>query len=232
MCFRGSTPTCPICSVSCRDIRFSPLALSITELFEVECMNKDKGCNVYVLKRDISEHEKICRFTENIKCPGKGCLIMVSLETIYKHLETCCVQQVSDTPVVLGEPYSIEINNATYFCDFIPCVVEIANISDKLFLCSENLGDDGAVFLVKLLSEDSFRRYQLRLEVMNKENTIGRSLLAETVHIHEDTSKALSDGNALEIKANVMQKLMFYGETFCGNFSFTKGLKRKLDLDQ
>lgn len=60
--------------------------------------------------------------------------------------------------------------------------------------------------------------------------------MAVTVHIHEDKSKALSDGNALEIKANVMQKIMFYGETFCGNFSFTifekKGSKRKLDLDQ
>jgi len=161
---------------------------------------------------------------------------MVSLETIYKHLETCCVQQISDTPVVPGEPYSIEINNATYFCDFITCVVDIADISEKLFLCSETQGDNGAVFLVKLIGEDSCKRYQLRLEVMNKQNTIGRSLLAETVQIHEDTSKALSDGNALEVKANIMQKIMSYGETFCGNFSFTifekMGSKRKLDVNQ
>lgn len=223
-------PQCPTCRQPMNPEMFSTLALKISELLEIDCINKEKGCKMSLLKNQLLQHEAECRFTENIDCPGSNCSVKVSLATIVDHVLRCPGVQVMAAGASFNIPTLLNIK-FNYIVGNITVLYNILNCEDKVFLVTRRINQE-TVFFMKLLSEDRKKKYTVQMEVSNQDNTLARSFIGETVHLFEKDEQALEEGDAIDISDKVLRKtatLVKENSNFLLLVKFT--LKRKFVTD-
>ena len=91
--------------------RYSQIALNVSDLLDIDCVNQVLGCKAKLPKSFLIEHEENCVYAQNLDCPNarSGCRVKVSYTDCIEHLTKTCTFGDELRTVELGKPKSYRL---------------------------------------------------------------------------------------------------------------------------
>mgnify|MGYP000592326740 CR=1 FL=1 len=194
-CFRETCPTCRTTMNTLSEDNHLPrkmflslsiteLLVSITELLDYNCIYAEEGCKVTLKKGDIEIHEEGCDYHKNIPCPAPKCKSLVSRHSVGNHVLTCEHVKISKDTLTLGKQISKKFSNSfeAEVAYFGTRVFKLKDSEDLLYLVSvEDEASSSSLLFMRLLSTGMNKKYSVKLEISDLDETISKSFLGSTL---------------------------------------------------
>ena len=182
----------------------SPLAPLISELLLFTCINQEKGCSVQLYRAELVKHEKVCKYSENLVCPGLNCTTRVSLASVKEHISTCFDLSDTRNSFAVGVSEEFVFTNTDPVNTIQPVLRFVESSQDAMVLYGQ-MAKEKTVLFFRLLTEP-VNRYILELKVIGHNDTT-RSIQGEPVPFNMRLEDAVKNGYTLEFTLESLEKM-------------------------
>jgi len=201
---------CPVCREYSWEERYSQIALNVSDLLDIDCVNQVLGCKAKLPKSFLIEHEENCVYAQNLDCPNarSGCRVKVSYTDCIEHLTKTCTFGDELRTVELGKPKSYRLTyDGEELYEHCAITAIVKGTSDYVIVTGD-MQDDYVMIAIKCLSPDRTSRYKVEMKLVDKVTKQSKTNLGETLLMTEDMDLGIEAGNVLEINSRTYRRYL------------------------